>query len=234
MLFDDLICNVNDGNLHNDYEFRLYERDCNDNIIEVCYKGVWFIVDNGYLNWSCTVPPIKDATSYERIRFSERLESMRKDVKCAFGILKGRWAILRYGLRFGSIKQCDKLWLTCCALHNKLLFVDGLDKCWEEGVASHWEKINEKYKKNATQTSFAVSRLGRKFYNGEINTENEFKHTSASPSSDCFKKYTANGKRIVSKMPLSLFQNCLFNHFDIRFKQNDICWPQSNRKPCEI
>ena len=113
----------------------------------------------------------------------------------------------------------------------ELLFVDGLDKSWEEGVASDWEEINEKYKKNATQTSFAVSRLGRKFYNGEINTENEFKHTSASPSSDCFKKYTVNGKRIVSKMPLSLFKNGLVNHFDIRFKQNDIRWPQSIRKP---
>ena len=50
VLFDDLISNVDDENLHNDYELRLYERDCNDNIIEVCYKGVWFIVNNGYLN----------------------------------------------------------------------------------------------------------------------------------------------------------------------------------------
>jgi hypothetical protein len=32
-----------------------------------------------------------------------------------------------------------KFWLTCCALHNWLLEVDGLDVHWENGVASEWE-----------------------------------------------------------------------------------------------
>lgn len=74
VLFDDLICNIDNGNLCNDYEFRLYECDSNGNIVEVCYEGVWFIVDNGYdLSWSCTIPPIKDDTSFESIRFSEWL-----------------------------------------------------------------------------------------------------------------------------------------------------------------
>ena len=185
-------------------------------------------MDNGYLNWSCTVPPIKDATSYESIRFSEWLESMRKDVECAFGILKGRWSILRYGLRFASIEKCDKLWLTCCALHNKLLFVDGLHESWEEGVASKWEKINDNFNRNATSAPFAITRLGRSFDSGELPVQDASNHTNRSPS--CFTKYTVNDKRIVSKMPLSLFQNCLVNHFDLHFKKNDICWPQSNRK----
>ena len=64
---------------------------------------------------------------------------MRKDVECAFGILKGRWRILKTGIRLHSIASADKIWLTCCALHNMLLHVDGLDEKWEDGVASEWE-----------------------------------------------------------------------------------------------
>ena len=33
----------------------------------------------------------------------------------------------------------DKIILACCALHNMLLEVDGLDEKWEEGVPSMWE-----------------------------------------------------------------------------------------------
>ena len=29
--------------------------------------------------------------------------------------------------------------MTCCALHNWLLFVDGLDDRWEDGTPSDWE-----------------------------------------------------------------------------------------------
>ena len=76
------------------------------------------MVDNGYLSRPYTVPPDNNGLTYNVIRFSEWLESMRKDVECLFGIMKGRFTILRYGLRFHSIDQCDKMWLTCCALHN--------------------------------------------------------------------------------------------------------------------
>ena len=109
VLFDPLINNVNNGVIPDNFEFMLYERNNEGSIVEVTFKGMWFMVDNGYLSWSCTVPPVKDGTTYEEIRFSEWLESMRKDVECTFGILKGRFAILRIGLRFQSISRCDQL-----------------------------------------------------------------------------------------------------------------------------
>jgi hypothetical protein len=54
-------------------------------------KGAFVIVDNGYLEWSTTVPPLKTSCNRLELRFSQRLESMRKDVEYTFGILKGRW-----------------------------------------------------------------------------------------------------------------------------------------------
>ena len=35
-------------------------------------------------------------------------------------------------------------------------------------------------------------------------------------------RYSKDGKRIVSKMPVSLFRKCSVNHFQIRFEQKDI------------
>jgi hypothetical protein len=49
-------------------------------------KGAYVIVDNGYLKWSTTVPPIKHSCQRSEIRFSQWLESLRKDVECTFGI----------------------------------------------------------------------------------------------------------------------------------------------------
>ena len=82
---------------------------------------------------------IKKSNYKSEIRYSEWLESMRKDVECTFGILKGRFRVLRYGVRLGGITKTDQLWKTCCALHNMLLDVDGLSERWENGVRSVWE-----------------------------------------------------------------------------------------------
>jgi hypothetical protein len=79
------------------------------------------MVDNGYLCWPTTVPPMKDAIIYHDIRFSKWLESMRKDAECTFGILKGRFRILKTGVRVHGVEATDKIWLTCCALHNFVL-----------------------------------------------------------------------------------------------------------------
>ena len=45
-----------------------------------------------------------------------------------------------------------------------------------------------------------------------------------------FDKYTINGKRIVTKMSLSLFQQFLVNRFDIKSKQSDVAWPRHIKK----
>ena len=41
ILFDDLIYKINDGKLHQDFEFKLYEKDKDGEIIEVIYQYVW-------------------------------------------------------------------------------------------------------------------------------------------------------------------------------------------------
>ena len=78
-------------------------------------------------------------TSRKEIHFSEWLESMHKDVECTFGILKGRWRILKTGIRIHGLTEAVRIWKTYCAFHNWLLETDGLDKKWEEEIPSWWK-----------------------------------------------------------------------------------------------
>ena len=78
-------------------------------------------------------------------------------MECTFGIMKGIFCVLRNGLHFYKIDTCDQVWLTCCTLHNRLLFVDGLHKHWDMGEMSNWEKIYNKC--NQISIPFSLQRL---------------------------------------------------------------------------
>ena len=218
VLYDELLSGVHDGTKYNDHVFKLLERKSNGEIIEVEYQGVWFMVDNGYLDWSCTVPPVKDATTYQTIRFSEWLESMRKDVECTFGILKQRFSVLRNGIRLGSIKNVDQVWLTCCAIHNKLILLDGMNENWGIGE-SDVNVSNQNNTTNQNHQPFSVTRLNRNL-NAYSSDESSTIHSSV------FDQYIVDNKRQVHLMPFKLFQQCLINHFDLRFKSQTVHWPK--------
>jgi hypothetical protein len=49
-----------------------------------------------------------------RMRWSKWIESLRKDVECVFGILKKRFMVLKYALRFRDIETIGKVFRTCC------------------------------------------------------------------------------------------------------------------------
>ncbi len=103
VLFDDFVRGIHEGSLMEDVSFELLERNAQGHINSARYKGPWLIVDNGYLNWSTTVPPLKVTADAKEIRWSQWLESLRKDVECTFGILKGRWRILKTGIRLHGV-----------------------------------------------------------------------------------------------------------------------------------
>ena len=95
------------------------------------------------------------------------------------------------------------------------MFIDGLNKGWENGVHSDFVSSDD--------TKFAVSRLNWEFGREEVNQTRNFYLSSIDWS-----KYTVNGKRVVKKNTFELFQKCLIHHFDIRFRQKTIVWPKRN------
>ena len=132
VLYDNLSTDLRDGRKYSDIVFELLQADPVDGTIrKVRYVGVWLVVDNGYLSWSTLIPPITSPSTWQEFRFSKWIESMRKDVECTFGILKSRFAVLKRGITLHGIELTNKIWLTCCVLHNFLLDEDGLDDNWD-------------------------------------------------------------------------------------------------------
>ena len=91
--FDLFLTAVRAGSILTDNEFELLSYDKEGNVVSVRYNGVYVIVNNGYLAWYCTVPPLSVTNKIDKMRWSRWVESMRKEVECTFGILKGRWRI---------------------------------------------------------------------------------------------------------------------------------------------
>jgi hypothetical protein len=199
--------------------------------VDVQYGGPWIIVDNGYFNWSTTISPLKTTADLKEIRWSYWLESMRKDVECTFGIMKGRWHILKTGIRCHGVAVADDIWRTCCALHNMLLEVDGLN-VERSGDASLHEEEGR---------FFALQHLhGAQF-------DRRYDSSSMGPGDDVEASIGAGGEvntdqnktlydenlievRKVKNLSMGYFHEKLIAHFDILFQQFAIAWPCRNDK----
>ena len=68
--------------------------------------------------------------------------------------------MLKHGILLHKISNSDKAWKSCCALHNMLLFVDGLDKGWD-AISQHHSQLE-------FDIPFSMQRLNRHEENEEI------------------------------------------------------------------
>ena len=92
----------------------------------VSFFGVYLICDGGYHRWPCLISPVKTGVPGSAVmKWSAKVESVRKDIEGVFGILKARFKFLK---NFNSLKHhssIDNAFVTCCILHNMLLESDG-------------------------------------------------------------------------------------------------------------
>ena len=188
-------------------------------------------MDNGYLNWGVTVAPMKVSETRAQLRFSKWLESMRKDVECTFGILKGRWRILKAGVRVQGTSKADMIWKTCCALHNWLLEVDGLNEDWHSDWIGDLGNLNQQDLPTGVQAAIVVedgmydsSQMGR---GNDCYLYDENGDDGEEPVGDDVIGTDSHGKIIVRSMKMMDFREKLVKHFDIAFKRNEVCWPRA-------
>jgi hypothetical protein len=250
--FDPFMQGLHDGTILQDILFSLYEYNRDGEVVHQRYRGGWLLVDNGYLARSTTVPPFKTTNSRAEIRFSTWLESLRKDVECTFGILKGRWRILKCGIRIHGTDGPDQVFLTCCALHNKLLDIDGLDERWEQGVQSIWSTAydnddgdNDDMDDNTDEVDVpsivpgAILRLQNPASERQYGVSNErleFNHNRSQQTPapapaivdapTTVATTTDDGIVEVRKLSLPDFRRRLVVHFSIALERNEVQWPQ--------
>ncbi|KAI2504248.1 Plant transposon protein [Fragilaria crotonensis] len=241
-IFDPFMQGLHEGKILDDLEFDLYEYNDSGDIVMQRYCGGWLLVDNGYLARPTTVPPIKTTTSRKEIRFSGWLEALRKDVECTFGILKGRWRILKTGIRIHGTDGPDKVFFTCCALHNKLLHIDGLHTQWEDGVRSVWENeydnddgdndIELEDEDEDDDIPDAIVRLRnpvseRNFGIGELpsGSNQQERHEHRAPAMNTTMPIipaSNNNIIVVRKLALDDFRSRLVEHFSIAVARNEV------------
>merc|ERR1712176_782327 len=191
------------------------------------YRGGWVLVDNGYLPWPSLVPPSKMSLSYSEMRFSRWVESLRKDVECTFGIMKGRFRILKTGIPLHGIEVTDRVWLTCCALHNFLLEEDNLNSQWD---ASKYLSVEGRHDEEdvrhflaattfpevAAGSTFDMSGMGGGDQHGDAPELDGIDEEMADASDDAIP---------VHRMELSEFKHRLIENFDILWEKRQVRWP---------
>ncbi|XP_071687261.1 uncharacterized protein [Rutidosis leptorrhynchoides] len=115
----------NDINVLNESD--LFEDLLDGRALEVRYtinghkftKG-YYLVDDIYPKWATLVKSFKCSIEPKNLKFKSFQEAARKDVERAFGVLQGRWAILKYPTRPFSINKIRRIMYTCVILHNMI------------------------------------------------------------------------------------------------------------------
>ena len=156
-------------------------------------------------------------------------------MECTFGILKGMWQILKSGIRINGVDAVDNDWFTCCALHNWLLEIDGLNADWS-GVpmpVSDWEGNLGDYEMDRINVTipWLLARLSQRMDPRTLDL------SGMGPGIDvCEQRLDpdelndvnpagVNGVKSVNNMSLKVFRRKLVNHFKILFAHNEIMWP---------
>ena len=155
---------------------------------------------------------------------------MRKDVECTFGIMKARWRILKFPIQVHGTKAVDKIWMTCCALHNWLLEINGCNDEW----TSHFNMNNNNMDDNEGTVPFAVQQLNANYSGMGPGTD-----LPEVPELDLNEKALCNttgmdvidveGINIVRNLSLDTFCGSLIQHFDIRYKRKELVWPKQKK-----
>ena len=91
---------------------------------EVVVQGALLIADGGYLQLGCMMDPSHLLHSTEQTRWSELLESIRKDVECTFGILKIRFRILLHPPELHSFEDIPNVFIRRSISHKMILAYD--------------------------------------------------------------------------------------------------------------
>ena len=138
-------------------------------------------------------------------------------------------------MRLHGIEATDRVWITCCALHNMFLDADGLSGEWENGVPSYWEgKLGEHNSSLVFDTlPFAVRRLAvtdselRGYDSSAMGRGTDYDPTVGDESDDHDVQpdpVDRHQVRLVRHLSLDFFRGRLVEHFDIIFKQGKIHW----------
>ncbi|XP_071687045.1 uncharacterized protein [Rutidosis leptorrhynchoides] len=95
----------------------------------VTYNKGYYLADGIYPEWATLVKSFKCPVEPKNVKFKKFQEAARKDVERAFGVLQGRWAILKNPARPYSVNKIRRIMYTCVILHNMITEDNGRNLC---------------------------------------------------------------------------------------------------------
>lgn len=85
------------------------------------YDKGYYLADGIYPTWSTFVKTIRNPHGEANCHFAKRQESVRKDVERAFGVLQGRFAVVRYPCLSWSLDEMCEIMNACVIMHNMII-----------------------------------------------------------------------------------------------------------------
>ncbi|XBH75461.1 hypothetical protein VPH35_102216 [Triticum aestivum] len=85
------------------------------------YQHGYYLVDGIYPEWAAFVKTISMPQTEKHKLFAAHQEGARKDVERAFGVLQGRFSILRRPARLYDRGDIEKVMIACIILHNMVV-----------------------------------------------------------------------------------------------------------------
>jgi hypothetical protein len=142
---------------------------------------------------------------------------------------------LKIGVRLHKIQSVDMILQTCCALHNMLLKIDGLDQPWDGLWMPSSDYEGRLGELEYDDVPLAVQRLYspdqiRNYDTSTIGADGEVEegsHDEVNHGSDMVGEVDIDKVCIVRNLSLNYFCGRLVEHFDIKFKRGEVVWPRS-------
>ncbi|GKB37902.1 ALP1-like protein isoform X1 [Tanacetum coccineum] len=91
------------------------------------YRKGYYLADGIYPAWSTFVKTFSVARDEKTLKFKRVQEAARKDIERAFGVLQGRWGIIRQPARAMQINTLKRIMYCCIILHNMILEDEGFE-----------------------------------------------------------------------------------------------------------
>ncbi|GJX41752.1 ALP1-like protein isoform X1 [Tanacetum coccineum] len=91
------------------------------------YRKGYYLADGIYPEWSTFVKTFSVTRDAKTFKFKTVQEAARKDIERAFGVLQGRWGIIRQPARAMQINNLKRIMYCCIILHNMILENEGFE-----------------------------------------------------------------------------------------------------------
>jgi hypothetical protein len=204
------MCKIRSGELYGEHTFQL-----RSSATEVAvHKGLYAITDGGYHAWRSLQFPLKSSALLQNMRWSKRLESVRKVSECAFGISKMQFKILRVGFTFRDRTEnpikCDNTFKVCAMLYNHWLRHRNLHTIGES--VTDWERATTDLDDDRieAQSSYIFGQVQQTSTNHWVDDERVGNDTVQEVEDDHHKLTEA-----------------LIAHYTYEFEDKHILWPKS-------